>query len=314
LGTRVTQMTTKGDRKMKVVTVRQSSGSNHAEEHICDYVISAIPSHVLARILGPNDALVPSFRVPIGPLEAMQKRVTHLRGLKRVRSLLHTIPFRPIDVVHVGLKGEDPCHSVLPARHYGFGYLVPRLARPTESDPILGVIFDSCAFPSRYPLGSAFSVMLRGTTGRQRSHTELQGYAIRALAVAGVSLLGQSVVWNYVRWSHAIPQYTRGHTERVREIRERIQRHWGPRLSLCGYSYDGIGFNDAVASGRDAALALSGALTSILRPTEESRREGCGRGMLGGGVVSPPQGRSPRSLSPVQNYSFPTDEGINRSN
>ena len=25
---------------------------------------------------------------------------------------------------------------------------------------------------------------------------------------------------------------------------------------MCGYSYDGISFNDAVASGRDAALAV----------------------------------------------------------
>ena len=56
------------------------------------------------------------------------------------------------------------------------------------------------------------------------------------------------------RWPAAIAQYTVGHHSRLSEIKDRAQVHRG--LHICGTAYDGVSFNDAIASGRRAARAI----------------------------------------------------------
>ena len=78
-----------------------------------DHVVSALPSAALARLLGaPEDALVASV------LEAMET----------------------VDVAVVNVAYRERC---LPMD--GFGYLVPSW----EPSDVLGVIFDSSAFPEQ---------------------------------------------------------------------------------------------------------------------------------------------------------------------
>ena len=58
-----------------------------------------------------------------------------------VSSALSKIPFVSVAVVNVEFEGGD----VAPAE--AFGFLVPSAS--SKSTPLLGAVFDSCAFPPR---------------------------------------------------------------------------------------------------------------------------------------------------------------------
>ncbi len=57
------------------------------------------------------------------------------------------------------------------------------------------------------------------------------------------------------RWPSAIAQYTVGHDARTAAIRRLAAAHRG--LHICGTAYDGVSFNDAIASGNKTARALA---------------------------------------------------------
>jgi oxygen-dependent protoporphyrinogen oxidase len=57
------------------------------------------------------------------------------------------------------------------------------------------------------------------------------------------------------RWPSAIAQYTVGHDARAATIRRLAAEHRG--LHLCGTAYDGVSFNDAIASARKTARAIA---------------------------------------------------------
>ena len=62
------------------------------------------------------------------------------------------------------------------------------------------------------------------------------------------------------RWPSAIAQYTVGHDGRRSEITRLAAAHRG--LHLCGTAYDGVSFNDAIASARRAARAIASELAA----------------------------------------------------
>ena len=49
----------------------------------------------------------------------------------------------------------------------------------------------------------------------------------------------------------SIPQYVIGHSDRLQRIQNYISSHKIP-LSLCGTSYEGVGFNDVILSAKQA--------------------------------------------------------------
>jgi oxygen-dependent protoporphyrinogen oxidase len=57
------------------------------------------------------------------------------------------------------------------------------------------------------------------------------------------------------RWPAAIAQYTVGHDVRLAEIKRLTAAHRG--LHICGTAYDGVSFNDAIASARRTARAIA---------------------------------------------------------
>jgi oxygen-dependent protoporphyrinogen oxidase len=69
-------------------------------------------------------------------------------------------------------------------------------------------------------------------------------------------------------WPEAIAQYTLGHLGRREAMRARVEQHAG--LTLCGTSYDGVSFNHAVKSGREAARALAARLWKAPRGGERA--------------------------------------------
>jgi oxygen-dependent protoporphyrinogen oxidase len=57
------------------------------------------------------------------------------------------------------------------------------------------------------------------------------------------------------RWPASMPQYTVGHTERIRAVQARIADI--PGLHLAGNAYNGIGIPDCVRSAKQAADAIT---------------------------------------------------------
>eukprot|EP00760_Papus_ankaliazontas_P038492 PhM_4_TR9143/c0_g2_i1/m.90212/K00231/PPOX, hemY; protoporphyrinogen/coproporphyrinogen III oxidase len=227
-----------GDHKSKIVvsTKTANNKNNSIQRRHYDYVIAAVPSHALAPVL-PDHHRAPT---------------------------LSEIPFGHVEVLNCvfPVAAEKCSHN---PRVNGFGYLVPGARQRAETeDPFktanLGVIFDSASFPARYPqhLGPAYSVMLASPS--TTSDATLRPYvdeALRGVVVAtGDDVVDKNIVMHRTSWPRAIPQYTVGHTKRVVDARRAVASTFDGALVLCGFSYDGISFNDALTSGRNAGTSV----------------------------------------------------------
>jgi oxygen-dependent protoporphyrinogen oxidase len=62
------------------------------------------------------------------------------------------------------------------------------------------------------------------------------------------------VDWHVQRWGGALPQYTVGHVDRVRRVREAMAGV--PGLELAGAAYDGVGVPATIGGAREAARAV----------------------------------------------------------
>jgi oxygen-dependent protoporphyrinogen oxidase len=192
------------------------------ETLVADHLVLAVPSHAAARMAAGFD------RALAGPLAA--------------------IPYAGLTVVAMAYRTEAIARPL-----DGYGYLVTR----AEDLSTLGVLWESSIFPGRAPEGS---VLLRAMLGGARrpevgefdDATAAQVAADEASRVLGIK--GRPVRQWVCRWPSAIAQYTVGHDRRTSEIRRLAEPHRG--LHLCGTAYEGVSFNDAIASGRRAARAI----------------------------------------------------------
>jgi oxygen-dependent protoporphyrinogen oxidase len=188
-----------------------------------DHVVLALPSHAAARVASGFD--------------------------RELSTVLASIPYADLAVVAMAYEASAVTRPL-----NGYGYLVTR----RENLATLGVLWESSIFPNRAPGGT---VLLRAMLGgaRRPEVSALDDDAVAALAVKEVSkVLGIAAPplrqWN-IRWPSAIAQYTVGHDARVKSARELAAAHRG--LHLCGTAYDGVSFNDAIASGRVTARAIA---------------------------------------------------------
>lgn len=175
-------------------------------------VVSAVPSYALAPMVSAEHP--------------------------QLSSLLKEIPYADVAVVNVQFEGQ-----VL--NREGFGLLVP----PCENLPILGVIFDSCCFDMGN--NTVLTLMMGGHWFRQHFGESPAEDVFRETTrkylktILGIEQEPDHVRVNVLR--NCIPQYTLGHYERVKEIRDYLVTEKLP-LELCGAAYDGIGVNDVVWS------------------------------------------------------------------
>lgn len=194
-----------------------------------DHVISALPAAALAEAL---------------PAEA-----------EPLAQELRQIPTVAVAVVNLQYEGVT-----LPVT--GFGHLVPS----SEDDSLLGIVYDSVAFPQHDGAGPAsvrLTVMLGGAwftrafgdPAAVAPATLLQ----RAQAAAREQLgLAVAPARSIVRVQQAcIPQYTLGHWQRTERISRFLAEQQLP-LSLVGASYAGVSVNDCIASAKAAVGQLLG--------------------------------------------------------
>ncbi len=189
---------------------------------VADHIVFALPSHAAAAVVATFD----------GQLSAA----------------MASIPYADLAVVALAYRAEAIGRPL-----NGYGYLVTR----QENLSTLGVLWESSIFPNRAPAGY---VLLRAMLGgaRRPEVSALDDAALGQLAAKEVSKVlapaGEPLRRWIIRWPSAIAQYTVGHDARIATIRRLAAGHRG--LHVCGTAYEGVSFNDAIASGRKTARGI----------------------------------------------------------
>ena len=193
-----------------------------------DRVVLALPAYAASRVLCGFDA-------------ALAKAMA-------------SIPYAGLTMVALAYRAANVARPL-----DGYGYLVTR----NEDQSTLGVLWESSIFPKRAPEGC---VLLRVMLGGAR-RPEVSGFDDLTVAQIAAKELSSVLCTNgyplrqwVCRWPSAIAQYTVGHEGRRSEITRLAAAHRG--LHLCGTAYDGVSFNDAIASARRAARAIASELAA----------------------------------------------------
>lgn len=169
--------------KAKAFDMWRVRGTGDAIE--ADAVVLTAPAFTSAELLGP-----------------------HVPG---VAERFEEVPYADIAVVVHGFRASEVGHGL-----DGFGFLAPH----GEGRRILGSIWASTVFPVHVPEGCLmFRTLLggwRNAEAAQGSDADLLARAKAELAALGcVPDSATPVLQRVIRWPKGIPQYTRGHAERV---------------------------------------------------------------------------------------------------
>jgi oxygen-dependent protoporphyrinogen oxidase len=172
-------------------------------------------------------------------------------------TILQQISSAPLAVVALGYDEAEVERVRGPLD--GFGFLVPR----GEGLRILGALWDSSVYPHRAPSGNA---LIRAMVGGAHdpevlslSDETLAEIVQHELRLA-MRLKLQPRWVRVIRHPLGIPQYTRGHLDRLAEIDRRLAA-W-PGLFLAGNAYRGPSINSCVADADRLADRLTGYLTA----------------------------------------------------
>lgn len=168
--------------------------------------------------------------------------------------ILRQILYAPMNVICCGYRREQ-----IPGDLDGFGYLIPK----AEGCNCLGTLWDSSIFPNRAPEGK---VLLRSMMGgaANAAAIELSEDEVIARTAADLKrIMGITAAPEFVRvFRHpqAIPQYTRGHGERLRMLDQALEQT--PGLFVTGNAFTGIGLNDCVNAANQTAEKVIRQMTS----------------------------------------------------
>jgi oxygen-dependent protoporphyrinogen oxidase len=153
---------------------------------------------------------------------------------------LAAIEYAPVSVVASAYRREDVAHEVA-----GFGFLVPK----KERRRILGTLFSSSMFEGRAPAGHVLLTTFAGgrrnpemTRLDDRELAEAVSKELAALVGAGKPLWAETI-----RWSHAIPQYTLGHLQRIAAVDAASAAL--PGVFWCANWRGGVSVGDCIKNG-----------------------------------------------------------------
>ncbi len=136
----------------------------------------------------------------------------------------------------------------------GYGFVVPRI----ENRSLIAATWSSMKWAGRAPSGQCLIRCYLGGRGRDHlldlDNAELTRRARDELkTMIGIQSRPSQV--EVYRWPRSMPQYTRGHRDRVRRIRQRVALH--PGLYVTGAAYDGIGIPDCIRDAENTSKLLS---------------------------------------------------------
>jgi len=178
-------------------------------------IVLALPAPEIARLIEPRDAAG--------------------------AAALSGIPYAPVTVVHLVYPREGVEHPL-----DGFGLLCPG----PERRRILGSLWLSTLFPGRVPEGSVLTTCFVGGARSPELAALPDQELVELVSSEQESLLGAHArphVAGIVRWPGAIPQYNRGHLDRVARVAAMEAAH--PGLHLAGSWRDGISVPASWAAG-----------------------------------------------------------------
>jgi len=182
-------------------------------------VVLALPTYACGRLLVPFD--------------------------EQLAQLLDGIPYTASLTVALGYDA-----AALASLPPGFGFLVPY----KEQRRMLACTFVHNKFPGRVAPGKG---LLRCFLGGARDSSILDSddtsvmNVIRSELHDVVNISVEPEFYRLYRWPSSMPQYSVGHTQRVKLIQSHVE---GIRaLFLAGNAYSGIGISDCVRTGRAAA-------------------------------------------------------------
>lgn len=153
--------------------------------------------------------------------------------------LLRSIAYRSGTMVHLAY------HQVAPSRALdAYGHLVAR----RETGSVAACTWSSVKLTGRAPTGDLlFRIYLRGT---DLSDEAALSQARTEMTLA-LGITAEPLFTRIHRFPAALPQYTLGHTERIKELRNETSSCEG--LFLAGNYLDGVGIPDCIRNGIHAA-------------------------------------------------------------
>jgi oxygen-dependent protoporphyrinogen oxidase len=188
------------------------------------------------------DAVV--VAVPAGPASSLLAGVP---GTASAVSALAEVPYSSVAMVTLAYP-----RAAFPGGLSGRGYAAYRVPA-VEGKAVKEVTFTTVKWPH---LAGEVEIV-RCSLGRfgeehllRRDDADLVALAAAELAEA-TGVTGGPVATRVSRWNDALPQYTVGHLDRVRRIREAVASQ--PGLAVCGALYDGVGVGVCMATARKAA-------------------------------------------------------------
>ncbi|TVP47649.1 MAG: protoporphyrinogen oxidase [Gemmatimonadales bacterium] len=165
---------------------------------------------------------------------------------------LRGLPYAPVTVVHLAWPRASVAHAL-----DGFGALVPS----AEGRRVLGSLWPGTLFPLRLPQDLVLTANFVGGA-RTPERASLSENDILALVREELEALlgarGTPSLARVTRWPEAIPQYVRGHGDRIAAVERleagveglRLAGNWRGGVSL------GAAWSGGVAAGQAAASAL----------------------------------------------------------
>jgi oxygen-dependent protoporphyrinogen oxidase len=153
--------------------------------------------------------------------------------------LLAVIPHSGSSIWTFGYRREDIRHPL-----DAFGFLVPK----PERGAIMACTWLQTKWLGRVPPDKA---VFRCFSTDQDVTREASEAELRRL----MGIDAQPIFAVNHRWPGSMPQYTVGHTERIRAVQARMEDIAG--LHLAGNAYNGIGIPDCVRSAKQAAEAIA---------------------------------------------------------
>jgi hypothetical protein len=186
-----------------------------------------------------------------------------------------------------------PNADLLPIR--GFGYLLPQSV-PFEQNPerALGVIFDSEVAEGQDTVdGTKLTVMLGGHwwDGWSAVPNEQESIdAAKSLVKRHLGISDEPTATCFSSQKDCIPQYTVGHSQRLKDAHRALLQGYQGRLKVAGNSYTGVGVNDCLKAALEIAQSTLGrewsqktGLESFETEIKYVSKKEAGKGMLDAG-------------------------------
>ena len=158
--------------------------------------------------------------------------------------LLGSIPYNSSMTIALGYDRKTLGHPL-----NGFGFLVPKV----ERRKLVACTWVGTKFNHRVPADKAILRCFLGGAHIDEADDSLVA-SVKAELADLMGVTAEPAFISIQRWRNAMAQYTLGHQQRVKTIRQLAARH--PGLALAGNAYEGIGIPDCIRGAREAVKQL----------------------------------------------------------